>query len=130
MSTSQFFPSLLYKLSSSSSSIMIIISIIIFHTNFDITRFPWVKKSLWWSKTLCLTESLPAQRGPGDTLVGCHVFEDKFKLIDCNSGFFLHDFHISHVVEFLWHDLSVKTEVPTDSDYLSLSRYLSFLVFT
>ena len=55
-----------------------------------------------------MIRSLPAQRGPGDTLVSCRVFEDKFKLMDCNSGFFLHDFHISHVVEFLGHDFSVK----------------------
>ena len=43
-----------------------------------------------------------------ELFVDCRVFEDKFKLMDRNSGFFLHDFHISHVVECLRHDLSVK----------------------
>ena len=84
---------------------------IIFQTHLDIARFPWVKHSLWWSDTWCLTKSPPAQKDPdnGDFFSPQLLcIWDKIKLMDHNSGFFLQGFYISHIVEFFRYNFGVK----------------------
>ena len=52
-----------------------------------------------------------AQRDPGDRdFVAPQLLciWDKIKLMDHNSGFFLHGFYISHIAEFFGYDFSVE----------------------